>query len=96
MRLAPDSAPERSGIQLRRDERPAPRAGTSRWYHDPFVRWTSGRLRFGSGDDGSSGQLSKAYAPAEFEHATYERWLAADVFAPDGRARPPTPPSRRS
>jgi valyl-tRNA synthetase len=28
--------------------------------------------------------LAKAYVPAEFEHAVYERWLAADVFAPDG------------
>ena len=31
-----------------------------------------------------SGQLAKAYVPAEFEHDIYERWLAADVFAPDG------------
>jgi valyl-tRNA synthetase len=29
-------------------------------------------------------ELAKAYVPAEFEHAIYERWLAADVFAPDG------------
>ena len=28
--------------------------------------------------------LPKAYVPAEFERAIYERWLAADVFAPDG------------
>ena len=28
--------------------------------------------------------LAKAYVPAEFEHEIYERWLAADVFAPDG------------
>ena len=28
--------------------------------------------------------LAKAYVPADFEHAIYERWLAADVFAPDG------------
>ncbi|HEY4754401.1 MAG TPA: valine--tRNA ligase, partial [Candidatus Limnocylindrales bacterium] len=28
--------------------------------------------------------LAKAYAPAEFEHEIYERWTAADVFAPDG------------
>ena len=34
------------------------------------------------GDQG--GQLAKAYVPAEFEHGVYERWLAADVFAPDG------------
>jgi valyl-tRNA synthetase len=32
----------------------------------------------------ASGQLAKAYMPAEFEHDIYERWLAADVFAPDG------------
>ena len=30
--------------------------------------------------------LARAYVPAEFEHAIYERWLAADVFAP-GRRR---------
>ena len=29
-------------------------------------------------------ELPKAYAPAEVETAIYERWLAADVFAPDG------------
>jgi valyl-tRNA synthetase len=29
-------------------------------------------------------ELAKAYAPADFEGAIYERWLAADVFAPDG------------
>ncbi len=29
-------------------------------------------------------ELAKAYVPADFEHAIYERWLAADVFAPDG------------
>jgi valyl-tRNA synthetase len=28
--------------------------------------------------------LPKAYRPADFESAIYERWLAADVFAPDG------------
>jgi valyl-tRNA synthetase len=32
----------------------------------------------------ADGQLAKAYVPAEFEHEIYERWLAADVFAPDG------------
>ena len=31
-----------------------------------------------------TGTLAKAYAPAEFEHEIYERWLGADVFAPDG------------
>ncbi|HSO30683.1 MAG TPA: class I tRNA ligase family protein, partial [Candidatus Sulfomarinibacteraceae bacterium] len=29
-------------------------------------------------------ELPRAYVPAEFEVAIYERWLAADVFAPDG------------
>ncbi|HET9519717.1 MAG TPA: valine--tRNA ligase [Candidatus Limnocylindrales bacterium] len=29
-------------------------------------------------------ELPKAYRPAEIERAIYERWLAADVFAPDG------------
>jgi valyl-tRNA synthetase len=28
--------------------------------------------------------LPKAYVPSDFESAVYERWLAADVFAPDG------------
>ncbi len=40
-------------------------------------------------------QLDKAYRPADFEPAIYERWLAADVFAPDGagnRADPGKPP----
>ncbi|MEO8207824.1 MAG: valine--tRNA ligase [Chloroflexota bacterium] len=29
-------------------------------------------------------ELGKAYRPAEVEGSVYERWLAADVFAPDG------------
>ncbi len=40
-------------------------------------------------------QLAKAYVPADFEHDIYERWLAADVFAPDGAgstADPALPP----
>jgi len=39
--------------------------------------------------------LAKAYRPADVEGAIYERWLAADVFAPDGagsRADPAVPP----
>jgi valyl-tRNA synthetase len=39
--------------------------------------------------------LARAYVPAEFEHDIYERWLAADVFAPDGAgstADPALPP----
>jgi valyl-tRNA synthetase len=35
------------------------------------------------GERGTGG-LPKAYVPAEFEAGIYERWLAADVFAPDG------------
>ena len=30
------------------------------------------------------GELAKTYTPSEVEGAIYERWLAADVFAPDG------------
>ncbi|MGD8683425.1 MAG: class I tRNA ligase family protein, partial [Chloroflexota bacterium] len=39
--------------------------------------------------------MAKAYQPAEVEPAVYERWLQADVFAPDGagsRARATTEP----
>jgi valyl-tRNA synthetase len=39
--------------------------------------------------------LPKAYRPSEFEGAVYERWMTADVFAPDGaasRADPTKPP----
>ena len=44
---------------------------------------------------GGTGGLARAWEPAEFESAIYERWLAADVFAPDGagsRADPARPP----
>ena len=40
-------------------------------------------------------ELPKAYTPREVEGAIYERWLAADVFAPDGAgstADPALPP----
>jgi valyl-tRNA synthetase len=40
-------------------------------------------------------ELPKAYMPHDVEGAIYERWLAADVFAPDGRgstADPALPP----
>ncbi len=40
-------------------------------------------------------ELSKTYDPSAVEGAIYERWLAADVFAPDGRgstADPALPP----
>ena len=39
--------------------------------------------------------LPKAYTPHDVEGAIYERWLAADVFAPDGAgstADPDLPP----
>ena len=39
--------------------------------------------------------LPKAYTPHDVEGAIYERWLAADVFAPDGggsTADPSLPP----
>ena len=32
----------------------------------------------------TDGTLAKAYRPSEVEGSIYERWLAADVFAPDG------------
>jgi valyl-tRNA synthetase len=45
--------------------------------------------------EGHAGQgLAKAYRPADVEGPIYERWLAADVFAPDGagsRADPSKP-----
>jgi valyl-tRNA synthetase len=34
--------------------------------------------------DASTTELPKAYRPADFESSIYERWVAADVFAPDG------------
>ena len=40
-------------------------------------------------------ELPKAYTPHDVEGAIYERWLAADVFAPDGAgstADPSLPP----
>ncbi len=40
-------------------------------------------------------ELPRAYVPAGFEGAIYDRWLAADVFAPDGagsRANPDLAP----
>ena len=45
--------------------------------------------------DRAAGRAAKAYRPGAFEAAIYERWLAADVFAPDGagsRADPAKPP----
>jgi valyl-tRNA synthetase len=37
------------------------------------------------GDETATRELPKAYAPADVESAIYERWLTADVFAPDGK-----------
>ena len=68
-------------MSARRDLEPA--GGTT----TPFVRWTSGLFDFGerwTTDDASDDELPKAYVPADFEAGIYERWLAADVFAPDG------------
>jgi valyl-tRNA synthetase len=45
--------------------------------------------------DQTHAQLPKAYRPSEVEGPIYERWLAADVFAPDGAgstADPDLPP----
>ena len=36
-------------------------------------------------------ELPKAWVPADFEAGIYERWLAADVFAPDGKGARPDP-----
>ena len=47
------------------------------------------------GGPASGGALPKAYVPADVEGSIYERWLAADAFAPDGagsRADPTLPP----
>ena len=68
-----------------------PRHRTSRWYHDPFVRWTSGCFVF----EETMTELAKAYTPRLVEGAIYDRWLSADVFAPDGAgstADPALPP----
>jgi valyl-tRNA synthetase len=40
---------------------------------------------------GRPGGLAKAYVPVDFEAGIYERWLAADVFAPDGAGSRPDP-----
>jgi valyl-tRNA synthetase len=48
-----------------------------------------------SGASPGASDLSRAYVPAQVEGPIYERWLAADVFAPDGagsRANPDLDP----
>ena len=34
-------------------------------------------------------ELARTYRPADFEGTIYERWLAADVFGPDGSGHVP-------
>jgi valyl-tRNA synthetase len=53
----------------------------------------AGRERLNHSD--REGGLPRVYDPGVVENGIYERWLAADVFAPDGsgsRARPGAPP----
>src|SRR5262245_43961544 len=58
---------------------------TSRWYHDPVRPLDERGFRVSkAGLRVTARELAKAYQPSEFEGETYERWLAADVFAPDG------------
>ena len=72
----------------------------------PFVRWTSGACCFEEPEPDRMTEpttttnpprtaLPKAYVPSEVEGRIYERWLAADVFPPDGAgstAEPDLPP----
>ena len=37
----------------------------------------------------AAGEMASTYRPAEIEPEIYARWLAADVFAPDGRGSSP-------
>jgi valyl-tRNA synthetase len=67
---------------------------TSRWYHDPVRPLGERGFRFSRSVEWAempSDSLTKppaempaAYRPAEVERRIYERWLAADAFAPDG------------
>src|SRR6478752_2123512 len=82
-----------------RDERTAPDGEPAGGTTTPFVRWTSGAFDSQgqpmtetdtktatdptAATDAAAG-LPKAYRPGEVEDAVYERWIAADVFAPDG------------
>ena len=76
---------------------------TSRWYHDP-VRPLDERGVLIQGTtmtdqqsiaDSAETEMAKTYRPADIEPRVYARWLAADVFAPDGigsradQAKPP-------
>ena len=84
-----------------RDERSRAGARTSRWYHDPVRPLDERGRSFRERDDGGTGAggrdvaggasgpgLAKAYRPHDVEGPIYERWLAADVFAPDGAGSP--------
>ncbi len=50
----------------------------------PNSTTTGDRPAAGARPAGPTEGLAKAYRPGEVEGPTYERWLAADVFAPDG------------
>ncbi len=58
----------------------------------PFVRWTIGAFSFREQTDQpmtrTASDMPPVYQPAELEPRVYERWLAADVFAPDGAGSP--------
>ncbi len=58
----------------------------------PFVRWTIGAFSFTEQTDQTmtrtASDMPPVYQPAELEPRIYERWLAADVFAPDGAGSP--------
>src|SRR6478752_10444440 len=89
-----------------RDERTAPDGEPAGGTTTPFVRWTSGAFDSQgqpmtetdtktatdptAATDAAAG-LPKAYRPGEVEDAVYERWIAADVFAPDGAGVSPDP-----
>src|SRR3990170_887884 len=56
---------------------------------------SAGQPNTGQEDRGDPSAMARAYQPAEVEPLVYKRWLAADVFAPDGagsRARATMPP----
>ena len=84
------------GTSPRRDERARSPTRSSRWYHDPCVRWTTGRSFLGAR---ATTRPAQGLRPADVEGAVYARWLAADVFAPDGAgstADPDLPTRSRS
>ncbi len=94
MRPAPDSAPRGDPETGVRDERTAPECEPAGGTTTPFVRWTSGAFDSTGATitmtdttdttETNPAALPKAYRPGDVENAIAERWLAADVFAPDG------------